>query len=179
MRADIRPANVTDGDQIAEIHIAVWRTTYRSLIPQQVLDRLSVSERAARWRTIISEATVYPVYVAIQDDQVIGFGCGGVARSGELGQEMEVYAIYVLEDFQHRGIGSELLKTIFRDFRAHAKTSAGCWVLRGNVTARRFYEKLGAQPTTERIDQLESFALDEVGYAWSDIDLVLTPSSEP
>jgi len=41
----IRPATPEDARAIAEVHVASWRYAYRGLLPDDVLDRLSVEER--------------------------------------------------------------------------------------------------------------------------------------
>jgi L-amino acid N-acyltransferase YncA len=158
-----------DADAIADVHVTAWQESYRGVIPQTVLDALSVAERRTAWRKIFADIQEYPIYVAEQDRQIVGFGHGGVCRSKLVGQEMEVYAIYVLERAMRQGAGSKLLRTIVGDFLSHGKTSAGLWVLRDNTIARAFYEKFGAQPVAEKIERRPGYERTEVGYAWSDL----------
>lgn len=166
---NIRAASVEDSDAIAKVHVTSWQESYRRLIPQPVLDGLSVPDRKTAWRNIFSDLGKYPVYVAEKDGRVIGFGNGGTCRSEALGQEMEVYAIYLLASAQHQGTGSKLLRTIVSDFIAEGKRSAGLWVMRDNTIARRFYEKFGARPVAEKIERRQGYDRPEVGYAWPDI----------
>jgi L-amino acid N-acyltransferase YncA len=166
---DIRAATVEDCDDIAEVHIDSWRESYRGLIPQPVLDALSIPDRKAAWQKIFAGLGRYPVYVAEEERRVIGFAQGGACRGNALGQEMEVYAIYLLARGQHQGTGSKLLARIMTDFIADGKRSAGLWVMRDNAIARRFYEKSGASPVTERVVSRPEYDRAEVGYAWSDL----------
>jgi ribosomal protein S18 acetylase RimI-like enzyme len=165
----IRVARADDSDAIAEVHVASWQESYRGLIAQPVLDALSIADRKAAWRKIFAELGYYPVYVAEHETQIIGFGQGGTCRSDQLGQEMEVYAIYLLARAQRRGTGARLVRTIMRDFLAHGRNSAGLWVLRDNTAARKFYEKLGARPIAERVEHRPQYDRAEVGYAWDDL----------
>jgi L-amino acid N-acyltransferase YncA len=165
----IRRARADESDTIAEVHVQSWQESYRGLIPQFVLDGLSLPDRKRAWREIFAELGRYPVYVAEEDGAMVGFANGGTSRSEALGQEMEVYAIYLLARAQRRGIGSKLLKTVMRDFIAAGKKSAGLWVLRDNAIARRFYEKLGAFPVAERIERRPDYERAEIGYAWTDL----------
>ena len=166
---NIRAARVEDSDAIAEVHVASWQESYRDIIPQPVLDGLSVADRKTAWLNIFSDLGRYPVYVAEEEGRVIGFGNGGTCRSEALGQEMEVYAIYLRAGAQHQGIGSQLLRIIVSDFIGDGKRSVGLWVMRDNAIARRFYEKFGARPVAEKIERRQGYDRPEVGYAWPDI----------
>jgi ribosomal protein S18 acetylase RimI-like enzyme len=165
----IRAATVDDCDSIAEVHVTSWQESYPGLIPQQVLDALSVPDRNAAWREIFAGLRSYPIYVAENEGRIIGFGAGGLCRSEALGQEMEIYAIYLLLRAQRQGTGSRLLTTIVRDFIAHGKRSAGLWVMRDNAVARRFYERFGAVIVAERVEHRPGYDRPEVGYAWPDL----------
>ncbi|MGE5538541.1 MAG: N-acetyltransferase family protein [Gemmatimonas sp.] len=169
----IRPATPDDADGMAEVSVAAWRETYGGLLPQPTLDGMSVPDRAAWWRQRLSSGSPDRprprAWVAERGGRIVGFVDGGPARAAELGQEMEVYAIYLLDSVKRQGLGRRLLRAIFRDFVAHGATSAGLWVLRDNHGARRFYEACGAVPTTERTESRPGYALTEVGYAWRDL----------
>lgn len=96
----IRRAGPDDAEAIASVHVASWRESYRELIPEAVLTALSVAERAARWRSILSGGGGgrSSAYVAEIEGEVIGFGsCGpqrdpGLERRGFTG---EISALYV------------------------------------------------------------------------------------
>ena len=45
----IRAAVVEDAAAIAEVHVASWKTTYKRIFPDSVLEGLSVSDRAHFW----------------------------------------------------------------------------------------------------------------------------------
>ena len=61
MSAHVREATVADSAGIARVRIETWRAAYRGLVPQEVLDRLSVEREtilriSARCRLSIVEA---------------------------------------------------------------------------------------------------------------------------
>jgi L-amino acid N-acyltransferase YncA len=144
---DVRAATIEDCDAIARVHVASWRESYRGLIPQPVLDALSVPERKLAWQKVIAGLGKYPVHVAEDEGRIAGFAQGGACRGEALGQEMEVYAIYLLARAQHRGIGGKLLKTVMSDFIADGRTSAGLWVMRDNAIARNSTRNSGPFPS--------------------------------
>jgi ribosomal protein S18 acetylase RimI-like enzyme len=168
----IRVANIEDAEAIAAVHVTGWRESYSGLVPQPVLDGLSIPDRAAKWRQAIHETqnkAGQSIFVAEKQGEIVGFVDGGKCRSDLFGREMEVYAIYLLQRIQRVGRGTALLNALFSDFISQAAYSAGVWVLRDNHPARRFYEKRGAQYAADRVEQRPGYALIEVGYGWADI----------
>ena len=81
----------------------------------------------------------------------------------------ELYAVYLLEAHQRRGVGRRLACAV-----AHGLLSAGfesmlLWVLEENRRARRFYESLGGEQVGRKNIEIGGAALVEVSYGWRDI----------
>jgi ribosomal protein S18 acetylase RimI-like enzyme len=164
-----RAATIDDATAIARVHVASWRSTYRSLLPSEFLDSLSEDAYADRWRRFISEGGNL-VYVIEDAGQLVGFASGGRERAGEVGYKGELYAIYVLDDFQRRGYGQQLVRDVVAGLKEMGLDDMIIWVLRDNAPARQFYERLGgvyvrAQPIT-----IGSATLEEVSYGWPSLD---------
>ncbi len=107
---EIRVANPNDAVSIGRIHVETWRSTYEGIIPSDFLESLSYEQRADFWRDLISDpdATGF-IYVADHaEDGVVGFASGGPIRDDNPDYEGELFAIYVIEDYQHEGIGHQL-----------------------------------------------------------------------
>jgi len=51
----VRQATIDDAGDIAVVHVATWRAAYRGLMPQSLLDGLSVEARTAVWRRILRD----------------------------------------------------------------------------------------------------------------------------
>jgi hypothetical protein len=57
MRAvKVREAEDADVPGIAVIHVRSWQTAYRGVLPDELLDGLSVSEREGSWRALLGES---------------------------------------------------------------------------------------------------------------------------
>jgi hypothetical protein len=54
----IRRAELSDAKGIAAVHVAAWRVAYRGLLPDDVLDRLSIEDSAKRWWERIAKPSV-------------------------------------------------------------------------------------------------------------------------
>ena len=165
----IRSATVGDAPAIARVHVASWLSTYRGLLPDDFLESLSETNYTERWKRVITEGAS-KVVVAEDGSDVVGFASGGRERAGEQGFEGELYAIYVLDNAQRRGLGRELVRSIVDSLRELGLTNMIIWVLRDNRPARDFYERLGgiyvrAQPIT-----IGSATLEEVSYGWRRLD---------
>ena len=96
----VRPATADDAREIARVHIASWRSTYEEMVPRDFLDSLSEAGYTERWTRIVDAGSTR-VYVAEHDGELVGFASGGRERAGESGYRGELYAIYVLDSFQH------------------------------------------------------------------------------
>ncbi len=113
----IRDATPADAEAIARVHVAAWRSTYRGLLPDDLLANLSEADRARYWRdqteAIGTDATRGTVLVAEgEDGTVVGFASAGPEREPDAGFDAELYAIYLLEDHQGRGLGRRLVEQV-------------------------------------------------------------------
>ena len=84
----------------------------------------------------------------------------------------EVYTLYVEPDFQNLGLGRRLLDAMFRQLRADGFDTAVLWMLARNPT-RFFYEGLGGDLVGHRSDRMGGEPVEEVAYAWRDLDAPL------
>ena len=161
----VRSATIDDAQAIARVHVASWHSTYAVLLPSDFLESLNETDYAERWRRLIREGASC-VYVVEHADEVVGFASGGRERAGETGYEGELYAIYVLDDHQHRGYGRELLRAVIAGLREMGLEDMIIWVLRDNRNARGFYERLGGVYVRTQPITLGSATLEEVSYGW-------------
>jgi ribosomal protein S18 acetylase RimI-like enzyme len=172
----IRPARLADCNAIGAIHVAAWRETYAGRMKQQLLDELSATARAARWRQALERDPPIPaLFVATAEfDEVVGFAAGGPWRGASQKADGEIYAIYMLRAAQRRGAGRMLMAAVAAALETHALRSLGLWVLRANSSARSFYDALGGSVIGERIELMDGHDLTELAYGWSDMTALLT-----
>ena len=151
------------------MHIASWRSTYEEMVPRDFLDSLSEAGYTERWTRIVDAGSTR-VYVAEHDGELVGFASGGRERAGESGYRGELYAIYVLDSFQHLGYGRELVRAAVGGLRDMGLDDMIIWVLRDNQPARRFYERLGGNYVRTQPITIGSATLEEVSYGWPRLD---------
>ena len=149
---NVRPARVNDARGIADVHVASWRTTYKGIFPDTLLDGLCVDKREQSWRETLaaSEPSSVTLVACDVDGSIVGFISGGVERTGRLGYEGEVYAIYLLQLAQRQGLGTLLVQHFVRELRARGVGETGQYLdvealLKNNVPFRLIVSTEGGQ----------------------------------
>ena len=112
------------------------------------------------------------MYVIEDEGRIVGFASGGRERAGEAGYTGELYAIYVLDDFQRRGYGHQLVREVVAGLKEMGLHDMIIWVLRENAPARQFYERLGGVYVRAQAITIGSATLEEVSYGWPSLDLL-------
>ena len=138
----VRLATIEDAETIAAIHVRTWQTAYEGIVPAQFLAALSIQERANMWRIVISEHHGI-VLLAASPHGEVGFISFGPSRDEDGREKAEIYAIYVLPQFWHQGIGWELLDGAERRLEGQHFVAITLWVLEKNAQARQFYVARG------------------------------------
>jgi ribosomal protein S18 acetylase RimI-like enzyme len=176
----VRQARVEDAAGIARVRVDSWRTTYKGIVPDDYLTNMSYEESERRWRWILNNgsSTGSICYVVEEETgQVVGFISGGPEREhDDPAYSGELYAIYVLKEYQEQGIGRRLTETLVEKLLQAGMESMLVWVLAENP-ACRFYEALGGQPLKTVQEEIGGKLLDLIGYGWSDIKTLLPEPS--
>jgi GNAT superfamily N-acetyltransferase len=143
--ATIRAARPEDARPVAEVHVDSWRHTYRGVLPDEYLDRLSVDDRESMWLGAFADPDPKSgALVAEADGHLVGFASFGPSRDEDAPDGTgEVPAIYVEPAALGTGVGRELFAAVTETLRDAGFTRATLWALEANASARRFYEKAG------------------------------------
>ena len=117
----------------------------------------------------------------VADDEemgVVGFGSCGLVREppeGLDGTEVRwARSTRSMSSPTSRtcGLGRRLLDALFRQLHADGYDTAVLWMLADNPT-RFFYEGMGGEIVGRRREPFAGTAVDEVAYAWRDLELPL------
>jgi ribosomal protein S18 acetylase RimI-like enzyme len=123
-------------------------------MPDAFLAGLSEAEKAESWRQNLLKhgpSGHKRVWVVPGDAGISGFvRVGPVMDEGEVGL---IYLLYVLPEQWRRGVGNALMQVGMHDLRDLAMREATLWVLRDNLRARRFYERLGWTPDGRTVSE--------------------------
>ena len=104
----IRVAQPEDATNIAQVHVDTWHSTYRGIMPDEVLDNLSVQDRAKKRRELIeTSGPEYCSFVAeSKKGKIVGFTVGGPIREPDDLHTSEI----LLSTCSKRFRGKELAK---------------------------------------------------------------------
>jgi GNAT superfamily N-acetyltransferase len=165
----IREAALDDAPRLARVRVDSWRSTYRGMIPDAYLDGMSYPRAESIWtQTLQADGRQGHTLVAVEQRRVIGFAIGGPDRDSRPGYTGEIYALYLLKEYQGRGIGSQLVYRMADWLSGNNMFSMMIWVLEQNP-ARKFYEALGGQVVDSKGLIILDAQLKEIGYGWKDI----------
>jgi ribosomal protein S18 acetylase RimI-like enzyme len=168
------PAGPADAEALAAAHVASWRQTYRGLLPDAYLARMSEAAHARRFAHQLLQPGPDEVTLAVADRwDIVGYAQGGPSRR-RLPREAEIATLYLVRSAQGRGLGRRLLVETARALAARGAGSLVISVLRDNSPARRFYEHLGGSAEPPRLEPGPGgVMLQEVAYVWPDIRALL------
>ena len=171
MEIRIRRATSEDVRGIARVHVDSWRSSYAGVVPREILSGLSYRERQTLWDDILNPPRPGTCCFVAETRQaeIVGFACGGPEREGGEAYKGEIYSIYLLEEYQRRGLGRSLLLSVARRFLDDCINSMLLWVFEENHSARQFYESLGGEQIRRKELKIGGADLVEVAYGWRDI----------
>jgi L-amino acid N-acyltransferase YncA len=167
----IRKAVLTDAKEIAKVHVDSWKTTYANIVPDEYLNNLTYEKQEQLWINNIPNGDVY--VAENNQGEIVGFASGGQERSGKYpNYNSELYAIYILKEYQRNGLGKLLLKPIIEELTQQNIFTMLVLVLEDN-SSRHFYESLGAKKLDSIEIDFSAKNLNELVYGWDNIRTIL------
>ena len=170
----IRPSQEADAHSISCVYIHTWQDTYLGLVPFGYLYGMSASRLEQGFINELKSNKVIS-YVAEDAGEVVGFVSGGYERQGDDIYTGEIYALYVLKNFQRQGIGAELVSALGNRLNHFGIYSMLVWVLEHNPY-RRFYEKISGMYLSRQQMPFAGETLDTIAYGWIDTGLIHEPT---
>jgi ribosomal protein S18 acetylase RimI-like enzyme len=166
----IFPAGPTDAEDLARVHVQSWRETYKGLLPDAYLARMSEAGHERRFAQMLIKPGPDDVTLAAADRWgLVGYVQGGPSRR-RTPDEAEVATLYLVRSAQGRGLGARLLVGAARALASRGAKSLVISVLRDNFGARGFYEHLAGEAEPARLEPGPGGGVfHEVAYRWADI----------
>ncbi|MCT4619859.1 MAG: GNAT family N-acetyltransferase [Marinisporobacter sp.] len=166
---NIREATIDDAPQMAYVNVETWLTTYKGIVPDKFLqERKEKIEETVEWIREKFEEDNIKALVYEKDNKIAGFATYGREREGDLAYKGEIYAIYLLEGYQKKGLGKEIFKQVIRNLISIGINNMLIWALEENESCR-FYEKTGGKIVMRRNIEIGGKELKEVGYGWNNL----------
>lgn len=170
MSVIIRPATAADAEGIAHVHVATWRTAYRGILPDAMLDGLSEERRAAFWGEVLARPLEAGLVLVAEHPAhgIVGFADAGPPQEPLPMFDAELRAIYILAEHQRASVGTALARAVAGGLLARGYTGMFLWVFAENE-ARHFYEALGGHVVAEGQGEYGGIAKAKLAYGWSDL----------
>ena len=150
-------------EAVSAVYAQSWREAYRGIVPQGYLDRLE----DGHWLSTL-EARRADSLVTEVDGVLVGAACAGPGRDRRWPDWGEIVSLYLLPEYQRRGIGTLLLRAAMDRLRDRGFANIYLWAAEDNLPARRFYEARGFTPAPERAcTVIDGETVREVRYIWA------------
>ena len=137
MNVDFTLAKADDAITISMLRQRIWNTTYRGVYPDAVIDDFDYDWHQQRDLEKISDPS-FTVYLIKYGDEDIGYFIFQDAASG-----VWLHSLYVLQEYQHRGIGKQAFAILNDYCKEKAVNRFACNCSPHNENAMRFYRRMG------------------------------------
>ncbi|RUQ28300.1 GNAT family N-acetyltransferase [Peribacillus cavernae] len=168
----MRIASAADIQGIAHVHVDSWKSTYKGIISNEYLASLDTEKRAESWEKILNNGKSITYVAESETGEIVGFASGGQEQTGDPIYMGEVYAIYILESHQRKGLGKKLIKPVIAELINRKFPNLVIWALEENG-CRSFYESLGGKIVNKKPILISGSSLIEVAYGWDNIQEAL------
>jgi ribosomal protein S18 acetylase RimI-like enzyme len=168
MEWNIRRATPGDANSVAHIQVVGWKTTYSGIVPPAFLDSMEEESRAASWKEHLENKDAL-ILVAENSSELFGFVCGGGLREPIEDYDGELFAIYLLPEFQRQGAGRQLVLTLAQNMRDRGFKRMVVWVLEQN-SAVSFYKRMGGVQLVQKQTEIGGAMLGDLAFGFDLFD---------
>jgi ribosomal protein S18 acetylase RimI-like enzyme len=161
---DIRPADMRDAADVAQVHDNSWLSTYRGIIPQANLERMIVRRGPIWWQRAIRRGV--KILVLDFDGVIAGYATVGKNRAQTLPFDGEIFELYLEPEFQGVGLGTRLFINARDELARLGMNTSVVWVLDDNEAAIRFYENAGGRRVSKSLEAFGDVKLPKSAFAW-------------
>ena len=152
----IRRFEVSDADEVSSLIIKTLRI---SNIKDYPAEHIENDVKAFTPEGVLNRAGWMHLYVVLNEDKIVG--CGGIAPYWDKTDESSLFTIFVLPEYQRKGVGRKIMETLENDeYFLRAKRVE----IPASITACEFYKKFGytykngiETPDEEQLIRMEKF----------------------
>ena len=175
----IRAAGLADAVAIAQLHTRSWQTAYRGILSDDFLHGPLPENRRVLWHTRLAEPERADQFVLVdeQGGAIRGFACAFLEADPEWGCLLD--NLHVLPDLKGKGLGRQLMTAVAGQvWRSNPYGRLHLWAYEENLSARRFYERLGGVITLRHAEPaLDGTEVNAVRYCWSELSGLAVPGA--
>ena len=177
-RALVRPAEAADAGEVAALHVEAWRETYRGILPDAMVDGLTMEEALASWQAALAPASDQMAFVgANANGRLVGIASGCRSNEPSAPDAGVLDKLYIVKAGQGLGLGRRLLAAVAEALHAqgHAEMIV---VVHADNPAAQFYAAMGGHEAARRERLHRVHPCPEILFAWP-LPLSLQERSAP
>lgn len=140
----IRLASENDCDILSRLKRDIWETSYRGIYPDDKIDNFDFDKNRNSFLKIVYNPDI-ELYVVEDEGKLIGYMDFGVPFRPFGEYKQEIGLLYVLKQYQGKGIGRELFNLAFDKIKQNGYDEFFISCNKYNLAARSFYEKMGGK----------------------------------
>jgi GNAT superfamily N-acetyltransferase len=167
----IRAAGMADAVAIGQLHTRSWQSAYRGILSDDFLQGALPENRRALWHTRLAESDRADQFVLVdeQGGTIRGFACAFLEADPEWGCLLD--NLHVVPDLKGQGLGRRLMTAVAqRVWHSNPRGRLHLWVYEQNLSARRFYERLGGVNTLRQAELApDGTEVNVDRYCWSEL----------
>lgn len=166
---DITIRNIEEKDipDVVNIQIDGWKSAYKGIIDDSVLNSMNRNERIEKRRNDYKENGFI---IAELNNKAVGF-CrytdSNIFTRDISDIDCELLALYVKPSLKYNGIGTKLFQFVINDFKSKNKANMILWCLKDNEPSKKFYIKMGGEIIKERTIEIGGKEYLEVGFLYN------------
>ncbi len=171
---EIRLAEYSDYESIAELHVRSWKTYYQGILNQEYLENEALSDRLVIWQTRLTNPP-FNQHILLMEEQgkLVGFICAFGNHDFDRGSIIE--SLHIDPDYRGRGLGKDLIREMAK-WIEHYFPDNGVYleVLAQNRQSVDFYDHIGGEHQVEQLWKVpHDNPVPEQVYAWKTPQVML------
>lgn len=147
----IRLATNDDIKKLAVLKQQVWNETYRGIYSDETIDNFDYEKAERSFHNIINNDKI-SLYVVESNEELVGYMDVGTPIREFADYEQEIGLLYLIHNFQRRGIGKKLFNLGYNEIKNNNYKKFFISCNKYNINARKFYEKMGGHLIAEDED---------------------------
>ncbi len=169
---DVRRAQPSDAESLADAYAASWREAYGGIIPAVHLQRMIVRRGPRWWQDaarrrrnilVLDAGAKVSGYASFGPMRMISRTRGAMDRSGDAG---EIQELYLVPEYQGIGLGGRLFTAACAALRRQSYKRVIVRSLAENERALRFYEGRGGRQAGQSEETIGGKTMAILIYEW-------------
>lgn len=159
--------NEDNCEEIANLKLKVWKSTYAHIYPKEKFDNFDIKEQTEKFKKYVCDSNGFFIVAKEADiNKIVGYCYAGHSAKSFRKGTPEIILLYVLEEYQHQGIGREFVKRSKQFFKDKGYNNYIISCNKYNYPAQVFYKKMGGEVIHIDDDNIDK-SLPQIKYFYS------------